>query len=531
MQDEASTVVSVCRKECLRAGVNFGDGAQLTAEELAETDEDEPAASAPPPPALTPPPAPAAPAQPPAPAPAPAMPAVQIPPAPFNAPTSRFSPSSHDAKAQKQTKVGTGMLHTSFSSISGGPMPTMSGPMAPAPSLLSPKPTAAASPKEADAASRRPVMAPVPSAEHPDPTFLIKPPVAASAQGLTSAGSAASGTPIASRSHIPRPSSATPATPAAGVATPRDRAAVRPMTRASTSASSFATPPTSSGGASDPGSRPMNTPAMNGRHTPAASSSAAKPPRPSSAPLTARASTTAPLGKDRPSTAVTPPVQPAKLPSYAKPTAAHKARVLKEDSDLPSTSSPTPPITFASTNKPLRRIQYMAPRATSSPEEKKEPKKPVFDNIRSNLLRPTAAFLAWTAGKSKSIKESDLRSSQNLTGEGSGPVGRARAPNSAPPKGATMREFSATTVSALSPSLTQQGSTKIATTPEPFRLASAERHQKAQEELARKKEEKARLESQIPKFRASPMPNSVERLGSSGSKTDTRRAAVVQTDA
>lgn len=39
MQDEANTVLTVCRKECLRAGVNFGDGATLTAEERAEVDD------------------------------------------------------------------------------------------------------------------------------------------------------------------------------------------------------------------------------------------------------------------------------------------------------------------------------------------------------------------------------------------------------------------------------------------------------------------------------------------------------------
>ncbi len=37
-QLQASTVVAVCRKECLRAGVNFGDGAKLTPEEFAEPD-------------------------------------------------------------------------------------------------------------------------------------------------------------------------------------------------------------------------------------------------------------------------------------------------------------------------------------------------------------------------------------------------------------------------------------------------------------------------------------------------------------
>lgn len=71
-----------------------------------------------------------------------------------------------------------------------------------------------------------------------------------------------------------------------------------------------------------------------------------------------------------------------------------QARLLKEDTDVPSTSSPPPPVTFASTAKPLRRNFYSMPRPSSAtPEEKKEPKKPIFDNIRSSLLRPTAAFL------------------------------------------------------------------------------------------------------------------------------------------
>jgi hypothetical protein len=42
------------------------------------------------------------------------------------------------------------------------------------------------------------------------------------------------------------------------------------------------------------------------------------------------------------------------------------------------------------------------------------------------------------------------------------------------------------------------------------------------------KEEKARLESLIPKFKASPMPNSVERSGSS-SKLDSKRPVSAQT--
>ncbi len=81
-----------------------------------------------------------------------------------------------------------------------------------------------------------------------------------------------------------------------------------------------------------------------------------------------------------------------------------QARFLnKEDTDLLPPSGPSPQVTFASTNKPLRRFGFLGGGArastltpTSTPEEKKEPKKPVFDNIRSSLLRPTAAFLVST---------------------------------------------------------------------------------------------------------------------------------------
>ncbi|KXZ42298.1 hypothetical protein GPECTOR_165g158 [Gonium pectorale] len=133
----------------------------------------------------------------------------------------------------------------------------------------------------------------------------------------------------------------------------------------------------------------------------------------------------------------------------------------------------------------------MPPRSVATPEEKKEPKKPVFDNIRSSLLKPTAAFLAWSSGKSKTAKEGDLKSSQKLQGAGT-------------------------------PS-------KASTTPEPFRLASAQRHLKAQEELQKKIEEKARLESAIPKFKASPMPGIAGRASGPGSPP--KRAIAAQPDA
>ncbi|GLI59925.1 hypothetical protein VaNZ11_001972 [Volvox africanus] len=542
MQDEASTVVAVCRKECLRAGVNFGDGSQLTAEELAENDEEEPAAPAPPPPAVTPtptPPAPPAPLQSLAPAPARGIQATHIPPPPNHSQQFRPSPSLHEKKPQTlASKAASVPLPPSVTASAVVTLQPFASAPAAASSML-PKPAApeVSTSKETGTASRhssstipaadlgpRRSMTTTSSVEQHDPNFLIKPPVMGSALGSLPMGSSVLVTPVASRSHIPKPMSVTPATPATGGSTPRERTAAKPVIRASPA--TLATPPTSSGGASEPGSRP--TPSMNGRHTPAASSSAAKPPRPSSAPLSARAaSTTVPLGKDRPmSAAVITPVQPTRLPSYAKPTASHKARVTKEDTDVPSTSSP-PAVTFASTNKPLRRIQYMGPRPSTSPDEKKEPKKPIFDNIRSNLLRPTVAFLAWSSGKSKFAKDADLRSSQSLQSESIGQPIRGRVPNSAPPKG-VIRELSATTASALSPSVTQSNSI-IMTTPEPFRLASAERHLKAQEELAKKKE-KARLESHIPKFRASPTPNSVERTIQSGKSELKRTTASAQTD-
>eukprot|EP00198_Chlamydomonas_reinhardtii_P012518 XP_001701855.1 predicted protein [Chlamydomonas reinhardtii] len=266
------------------------------------------------------------------------------------------------------------------------------------------------------------------------------------------------------------------------------------------------------------------TPSMNGKHTPAAglaasSASSSKPPRPGSAPLTARGPAVTPssaAAKERPASAMPTQTPPARLPSYARATASHKARLLKEDTDVPSTSSPPPPVTFASTAKPLRRNFYSMPRPSSAtPEEKKEPKKPIFDNIRSSLLRPTAAFLAWTAGKSKASKEADLKASQTLQAEsskatkGSSPAMTKSMPGAASSPGAAGAK---------------------AGTPEPFRLASMERHQKAQEELARKREEKARQESSIPKFKATPAPSVATGGPASASKTSPKRSSAAQTD-
>ncbi|GFR49055.1 hypothetical protein Agub_g11081 [Astrephomene gubernaculifera] len=491
MQDEASTVVKVCRKECLRAGVNFGDGAQLTPEELAEEDQDEPVA---PPPAPAPPPPPPPPAPtPPAPAPAP------TPPASSRVPSQRAS-GAHEVTPQKQnSKIGQG---SAAASAANGTAPT--------PSSSSAVPAAVTPQASAPASQRAPAQAAATSsgAEHqPDPNFLVKPPAHASTSGGGANGAPSTPvavTPSGSRSHIPKPMSATPVTPVA--ATPRDRPVAKPATRASPVTATPQIPSVSS----EFGFKTAGTPSANGKHTPTASTStpSARPPRPSSAPLTARASTTAPLSRDRPTSAVpTPPSANARLPSYAKPTASHKARLLKEDSDIPS-SSTTHPLTFASTNKPLRRQVYMSPRVMSTtPEEKKEPKKPIFDNIRSSLLKPTAAFLAWTAGKTKGSKEGDLKASQTLTADVGGTSRPPKAPNSAPPKTLLRGETCTTPLAASSSSGLSGGGAKPTTTPEPFRLASTERHQKAQEELARKKEEKARLESHIPKFKASPLPS------------------------
>ncbi|PNH07996.1 hypothetical protein TSOC_005495 [Tetrabaena socialis] len=428
MQDEASTVVAVCRKECLRAGVNFGDGAKLTPEELAEGDNDAPPA------------------------------VVQAPPAPLARAPSQPAPGKPEPAAQPTKPAGK-----------SGTAPTASSSTPPAP--------AAATAPSAGATS---------SVEHPDPNFLIKPPVAAA----PAAGTSSVVTPQPRSSHIPKPTAGTPATPAA-TATPRVPG--KPAVRASPST---ATPQQQHDSASKAG--------MNGKHAPTPvgpSSSAAKPPRPSTAPLTVRASLSGPLPKDRPTSATPTATPPVKPPSYAKPTASHKARVLKEDSDAASSSVAAAPVTFASTNKPLRRFLYMPPRPTSAstPEEKKEPKRPIFDNIRSSLLRPTAAFLAWSQGKGKQGKEADLRSSQKLQSDGGAATARAKPP---PPPSA--KSVSKSESPGAASGASGAGSKSANTTP--FRLASAERHQKAQEELARKKEEKARLEANVPQFKASPMP-------------------------
>ncbi|KAG2483751.1 hypothetical protein HYH03_017406 [Edaphochlamys debaryana] len=481
MQDEAQTVVTVCRKECLRIGVNFGDGAALTPEELAEPDdvEEVPAAPAPPPP---PPPKP-----------------VATPPPPRVPSNAGLAISAQEPALQRQPSQPSPSAATT--PAPAVPEPTPSAAPAPVPSA------SVATPPAATEASRASVES------HPDPNFLIKPPVAAAAAASTPAPAStpAAPTPHGRHGHIPRPSASAGGaitTPAAS-ATPRDRGAAKPMGRGTPSMSTPATSQ-SMGGAIPSG-------LTNGKHTPTAftpATTGTRPPRPTTAPLSARgapSSTTMSATKERPASAMpTPSAAPAaKLPSYARPTAAHKAKLLKEEADAVSTSgsgTPATPVTFASTNKPLRRFLYMPPRpvgGTPEEKEKKEPKKPVFDNIRSSLLRPTQAFLAWTAGKGKGNtgKEPDLKTSQTLQGTQS-EAGAPRPTRSVVAKPSGVRSEAGAPPPAGSPG----GGDSKTTTPQPFKLSSMERHAKAQEELQRKIAEKAAQEANIPKFKASPMP-------------------------
>lgn len=446
MQDEASTVVAVCRKECLRAGVSYGDGATFDPADAAD-EEPEP--------------------QPERPAPAPAM-----------------------------APAGT----------------SAASPQAPAPAAASPKqPQAAVS---AGGASE--------GAGHPDPTFLIKPPVTAGEALSASQAASSSSTPTAakSQSHIPRPSMPTPA--------PHDnKPASKPAPRASPATPSAATPAAKPASAAKPPLPFASPPAANGGGPPR-TTPATKTPRPTSAPLLAARATpsSATNGVSRPQSAAT---TPAPLPSYAKLTAAHKARLTKEDEDSPSTSAF--PAFASSTPKPLyKRMLYMPPRsANKSPDT--APKKPIFDNIRSSLLKPTAAFLAWTQGKmKKDNKDVDLKASQTLQAKVISQ--RSRQFSADEVQAAARVRAAAKTPDARRPSdMGSPSASKAATTPEPFHLSSMLRHQKAKEDLARKVEEKAKAESSYKPFKASPVPGSARSKGKWAPEAGPKQAAVDEEEA
>mmetsp|Transcript_20665 Transcript_20665/g.45220 ORF Transcript_20665/g.45220 Transcript_20665/m.45220 type:complete len:672 (-) Transcript_20665:637-2652(-) len=502
MQDEAKTLLSICKRQCLKAGVNFGDGSKY--EPLPEDDEDDDAAPAAPPP------------PPPAPAPKPA-------PAHTKAVSEAQKP-SHEAHkpVHKQEQASShhaskGKAHTPAQAAQAG--------------------TEATGPSHQEAASSR-TAAPAASAQGDGQTPSTSKPTADSH-------------PASTASKIPVPSGQTAAKPSRSSKVPVH---TTPAPAPAQVSSSTHEQPDSSASPATPAPRrprPASAAATTGKISKAVAKTSTTPDQqvvvtPGSA-GSVKASPTKKEKKPRPQSA---PPKNEYVPSYARPTAASKARLtpdgVPEEPPSPSALKKEGSVTPASEKSSLRSTPVKAPPPPKekTPEEPPKVKKTIFANISSSLLRPTKAFLAWASGNSKEEREAKgLRMSQTLKG-GSQTLSKpasARVSSSqrltteelqmikaqeetggkfkARPVPKAVRDASrrVSGAAALPPAAGAEASPAVTngaatpqhktTTPEPFKLASVDRHQKAQESLAKKVEDQKRKEeASHVNFKAHPAP-------------------------
>eukprot|EP00798_Chlamydomonas_sp_ICE-L_P014268 gene14268-20242_t len=247
------------------------------------------------------------------------------------------------------------------------------------------------------------------------------------------------------------------------------------------------------------------------------------------------------------------------LPSYARSTASMKARV---EDPTPSSPSADASADIDLGMPPLQ--QTVSP--VKGAHAKKPVKKSAFANISSSLLRPTKAFLAWTKKNTEEADSTAHRQGMNgdspvLRSSTKGPIGTGSRTFTPPGrKERTLTEIKTAKAAGVPLSSVEQvllkaheesgggfkarpvpkTSARTPTTPasngfsrnlsasvnlsatskarisstrasmplqQPFILASEERHRKAQEDLARKVEEKRRQEEAMNKpFKATPVP-------------------------
>lgn len=491
MEDEASVLIRTCRNECAKIGVDFGDG--FVPDESSPVVEE-------PPKSVThatkaPDPGPSA------------LGTVPAPKAPEPEPVSTVTAPEHEPE---QDRVEDPLLNATIEEPSTAPAVGIAG--------------QEHDTKENDALERSvPVTPAVTPAKIPKKSNIPTP--TRSQTSATASKPASSETP----SSIPRPASArtqpqdnktprnvTPSAPKPKSVVKQDSTTKRPGS--ALSAASTPTPVKSTPRPKSAIPTPVNS----------ASSKLAK----------VKAHTLNDVGSSDESTESAAKAEKP-LPSYARPTAAALARAKKEGNEESPTSRPNSGRSTTS----LRGSQTLSGSVTGGDKINVSSAGGgnVFSAISSRLLRPTAAFLSWASGKGKDaggkdkIADGSLRDSFSAKGGGSrelkDPKGGAGRPITKPQpfnlSGGRKTAVSLTTeelqlqkakeeagkfrarpapkapVSAEAKSSVKLEAVDVdkkekpLTSPEPFKLASAERHSKAQEELARKVEEERKKEADM----------------------------------
>lgn len=502
MEDEASVLLSICRAECAKLGINFGDGYVLE-------DGDQPAE--------------------------------QTEPVVFKAVAAAVSQDEGPATSSVVHEAEPEPFLSSTQDLDEQPA---NGPEVASAVQIS---DAVEEPEEVAAAVETEVAVPTPASV--TEIAPADPPVQTTKDDVISKTPQPSGK---RKSGIPsglRPASATtPASTTKNMSTPpsipRPTSAKAPKPESkkpvtSTPISSVKTTSAGKGNKSEPASpaKVAASPAPDSVEKPSASKVT---PRPRSAIPTPPASNSAKTSKVKAHTlndvgssdesnesAARSSEKPGHVPSYARPTAAALAKTKKDGEESP-TSRPS----SARSAHTQRQSTQLSASAQSGTGEKGG----IFAAISSRLLRPTASFLSWASGKGNhgprdKSNDNSLRESVSVKGTGSRELRDSKAQTV---KSATkLQPFNLSEGRKASKVLTTEElqlqkakeeaakfkarpaprnpkeatpktesdpdskKDKSLTTPEPFRLASAERHQKAQEELAKKVEEERKKELEV----------------------------------